>query len=232
MPSIYRVMKSAWQKLPASVRSNRMLLGLAAKVSRRTIAGAGHEEIYDANYYRFIDAEALTASNAMAQTIVQHFKPGTLVDVGCGTGAFLAAVRDRSVQTFGLEYSAAGLEYCAKRNLNVHRFDLASASPPPVPRCDVCTSFEVAEHLPPELADRFMETLVVLAGTVILTAATPGQGGAGHINEQPHQYWIDKAKAHGLVFEESLSNHWREEWRSANLPFWYANNVMIFQAKR
>ncbi len=48
-----------------------------------------------------------------------------------------------------------------------------------------------------------METLVVLAATVILTAATPGQGGAGHINEQHHQYWIDKAKeAHGLVFEE------------------------------
>src|SRR5262249_35076146 len=133
------------------------------------------------------------------------------------------------VQVSGLEYSTAGLDYCRQRNLDVHPFDLTSDAIPPVQPCDICTSFEVAEHLPEALADRFMSLICALAPIVVLTAATPGQGGAGHINEQPHEYWIEKARACSKIYDEATSQQWRTLWAEAKLPFWYANNVMIFR---
>lgn len=51
-------------------------------------------------------------------------------------------------------------------------------------------SFEVAEHLRPEKAETFVETLTRHSDLVVMSAAPEGQGGDGHFNEQPPEYWI------------------------------------------
>jgi hypothetical protein len=52
----------------------------------------------------------------------------------------------------------------------------------------ICT--EVAEHLPANVASQLVSHLVSLSDVILFTAATPGQGGRHHLNEQPHSYWV------------------------------------------
>src|SRR5579862_3100091 len=54
---------------------------------------------------------------------------------------------------------------------------------------DLAMSFEVAEHLPPDAAKGFVDSLTRLAPLVLFSAAIPFQGGVGHINEQWPEYW-------------------------------------------
>jgi SAM-dependent methyltransferase len=210
-------------------------------VPRRSASGAlskprqdRHQETYDAEYYEFIEYTAVYSQNPMADSIVRDLAPRTVLDLGCGTGALLEAlrsrkVRRRKVRVAGLEYSDAALTYCKKRRLPVRKFDIARHDlPRKLRRRDVALSFEVAEHLPPELADRFVETLTAASDTVVFSAATPGQGGTDHVNEQPHEYWIDKMHALGFRLDEDLTLRWRDEWRGCTAN-WYHMNVMVFR---
>jgi hypothetical protein len=57
---------------------------------------------------------------------------------------------------------------------------------------DLAVSLEVAEHLPPERGEGFVEDLCRLAPVVLFSAAVPGQGDpkhTGHLNERWQSYW-------------------------------------------
>jgi SAM-dependent methyltransferase len=191
-----------------------------------------HQQIYDAEYYKFIETSSIWSRNAMAESIVRDLAPRRVLDVGCGTGALLEALLLRGVQVFGLEYSDAGLDVCNGRGLSVRKFQIGKdRMPTDVPPCDVVMSFEVAEHLPKRLANPFVRFLCAASRTVVLSAATPGQGGTDHVNEQPHAYWIDKMSRRSFDFDEDLSLQWRQEWRD-HTASWYHSNVMVFRRQQ
>jgi hypothetical protein len=94
---------------------------------------------------------------------------------------------------------------------------------------DLCCSIEVAEHLPEESADVFVETLCGLSNTIFFTAAVENQGGHGHINEQPNEYWIEKFSAFGFKYKEALTKQMRQEMNDNKVVWWISNNLMIFR---
>lgn len=71
-------------------------------------------------------------------------------------------------------------------------------------RFELAMSLEVGEHLSPNRADGFVDDLVGLADAVLWSAATPGQGGYGHINEQPHAYWAERFEDRGYACSNVL----------------------------
>lgn len=191
-----------------------------------------HQKLYSDDYYEFIESSSVWSRDVMADSIVRDLAPRSALDIGCGTGALLEALRARSVDVVGLEYSDAAMAICQKRGLAVRKFDIGRDRLPASLRGrDVAISFEVAEHLPEALADRFVELLAAASPTVVMSAATPGQGGTDHVNEQPHEYWIEKMIARGLEFDRDLTQSWRNEWRS-HTANWYFSNVMIFRRRR
>lgn len=229
--SLYRTAARAYHLLPGPVRDliARSPLRRAKELVVRTLPS--HEERYDAAYYAELDRSASRSSDAMAHSIVRDLAPRRVIDVGCGTGALLAALARRAVSGEGLEYSSAGILYCRERGLNVTRFDLEQGMPPGLtPPYDVVISMEVAEHLPERMAGDFVRLLTSLGGTVVFTAATPGQGGINHVNEQPHEYWLARFAAAGFAFDAQRSLAWRLEWTREKRAFsWYRNNLMIFR---
>ncbi|HEU4929160.1 MAG TPA: hypothetical protein VFU38_04970, partial [Candidatus Krumholzibacteria bacterium] len=123
------------------------------------------------------------------------------------------------------------MAYCRKRNLPVAKFDVEKDRVSVAPRFDVAVSMEVAEHLPAPAADRYVDMLTRLAPVVVFTAATPGQGGNDHVNEQPHEYWIEKFASRGLVLDRDTANRWSGEWeRGGRVRDWYHRNLMVFRA--
>lgn len=227
--SFYTSLRRAFRLLPAPLRQ-RVLAGLgAARVERIKERVISHNDIYDAGYFASIDSSASRAAPIIADSIVEGFGPTSVLDVGCGTGALLHALQQRGVAGKGLEYAGIALRYCRERGLDVIKFDLESDKVPfPGIRFDVVVSLEVAEHLPAAVADRFVDLICSHGDQVVFTAATPGQGGTDHVNEQPHQYWIDRFQHRGFGFLEKQSAQWRRAWEREEMASWYYQNLMLF----
>jgi 2-polyprenyl-3-methyl-5-hydroxy-6-metoxy-1,4-benzoquinol methylase len=121
--------------------------------------------------------------------IAEKYAPSTVLDVGCGVGAYLELFKRLGAKAvFGIDRLHDGetllqsSEYAVRdlsRPLNLGRvFD-----------CAMC--LEVAPRLPAQSAEVLIETLAAHSGrTIIFSAAEPGQPGHGHINCRPLSYWL------------------------------------------
>jgi SAM-dependent methyltransferase len=153
-------------------------------------------------------------------------------DVGAGTGAYAAAARRRGHDVYASEYARFGRVVARALGVPCAALDLNRDPPADTGgrRFDLAWCFEVAEHVSPPMGDRLVEHVASSAPTVIFTAARPGQGGTGHINEQLKFYWIERFGRHGKVHRPDLSAELAEHWRAAGLQSnWLYDNVMIFE---
>lgn len=219
--SIYRVL------LPESFRQH----SIVAKLKAQLLMRLGHDWIYNPFYYSMhVEGPAFRSAKTIATSILSDFVVKSVVDVGCGTGALLEALRDRGCNVFGLEYSQTALDYCHSRQLDVMKFDLKRDAFTGDRTFDVAVSMEVAEHLPDMVSDRYIDLLANLSPVIVFTSAPPGQGGADHVNEQPPSYWATKFQQRGFERAEAISQRWRENWRAAgDVESWYYKNLMLFR---
>jgi SAM-dependent methyltransferase len=221
MGKIFNTARSIYSRLmPESIRTSGFMTRVKEVVP--------HDLMYDAEYYVEAEEHARKASATIAASIMTDLKPHSVIDVGCGTGALLEALRDYGCQVFGLEYAEGGLEFCRSRQLDVRKFDLERDTFDSGRVFDVAISTEVAEHLPERCADRYVDLLTKAAPKIVFTAAFPGQGGTDHVNEQPASYWIEKFAARGHTFNEPMSQQWRQRWKEAGIARWYWMNAMVF----
>lgn len=169
---------------------------------------------------RFDASELEMASFCPRQTldaVVTRFQPKTWLDVGCGTGQAIQYLCAKGIECMGLEGSTAAIEASPVKemircfNLN-HSIDLGR-------RFDIVWSYEVAEHIHPTFVSGFLDTMIKHGNVIVMSAARPGQGGVGHFNEQPPEYWIDKFEQRGFLFSRDVTEylHGIDEFFSANL---------------
>ena len=155
----------------------------------------------------------------------------TYVDVGAGSGAFAAEVRRRGRRVIACERSRAGRAYSRVQGVDTRSFDLELATPATLPgRFGLAYCFEVAEHLPPTLGDRLVEFLCGLSPTILFSASRPGQGGLGHVNEQPPEYWTERFASHGYRLDEEGTSGFLERIRHCeSAPLWLRENRAVFR---
>ncbi len=190
-----------------------------------------HNDIYTVDYFLIaVDPEARRAAPTIARSICDAFHPRRVVDIGCGTGALMMALRDLGCTCQGLEYSDAALEICRSRHLDVKKFNLESDSlASSLPDFDVTISMEVAEHLAARWADRYVDLLCRPSPWVVFTAAAPGQSGTDHVNEQPPDYWIERFAARGFTPDPALTRDFQDRWRKEAVASYYIENLILFR---
>ena len=98
------------------------------------------------------------------------------------------------------------------------RFDLQR-------RYDLVISLEVAEHLPADAAEHFIDCLVRHGLDHSFLAAVPHQGGTGHLNERWASYWADRFDSHGYQVYDVICP---SIWRDAQVAWWYKQNIILF----
>ena len=168
---------------------------------------------------------AAGAAACLAEAFRARGVPGSLLDLGCGLGAVVRSARARGVAAVGVDLSLApGVPWLVPADLRAP-LDLGA-------RFDAVLCWEVAEHLPAAAAEGLCETAVrhlAPGGELWWTAATPGQGGDGHLNEQPAAYWAARFEARGLVPVPvpDLAARWRAV---APRQPWYGANLQVFRA--
>lgn len=184
---------------------------------------------YSDRYFSYIDEHQQISYAKMAASIMGHFAPASVIDAGCGSGGLLLALKRAGVADCrGLEFSKAGRKACRKKGLNVVAGDFTQACEVD-PTLDLAICCEVAEHLPEASADRLVANLAAGPDLLLFSAATPGQGGFEHLNEQENEYWISKFERHGFGFDEQMTHQLRAEWNQQGVVRWYANNIMAYR---
>lgn len=151
------------------------------------------------------------------------FKPRSVLDLGCGTGRSLDYLLDRGIDVIGVEGSSLAIsrashsERIQKLDLN-HEVRLHR-------RFDLTWCVEVVEHIHQKYVRNLMRALTSHSNLVVLSAAPPGQGGEGHFNEQPPEYWIAMFKEYGFQYDESNTR----KLRSVEEAF--AENMLVFSRR-
>jgi SAM-dependent methyltransferase len=183
------------------------------------------QEIYTPEFFSSLEHGSLASARTVVPMLLEFLRPNTVVDVGCATGAWLAAFREAGVEDVwgvdGGRVDPAALLFPAERFLvrDLRRPWTAGV------RADLVVSLEMAEHLPPECADDFIESLVRCGPVVLFSAAVPGQGGYGHYNEQWPEYWAARFERHGYLPIDCLRHR---IWNNPTVPFWYRQNILLF----
>ena len=167
------------------------------------------------------------SSQVIAELIVSMFHPASVVDVGCGPGTLLSYLRSAGVVDLcGID----GPPVSAIFKDDAGEFVAADLTCPLdlSRRFEIATCLEVAEHLPPTAAETLVETLAGLAPVVVFSAATPGQGGEGHINEQWPIYWQQIFRRSGLVCLDVLRGQLASK---PEVLSYYRTNTFVYMAE-
>jgi len=90
---------------------------------------------------------------------------------------------------------------------------------------DLAICLETVEHLEPQTAIALHAMICDTAPAVLWSAATPEQGGLGHINERPEKYWAKRFAARNMVPDFTP----RELATRAGCASWYCNNLVLWR---
>ena len=179
-------------------------------------------EIYEDWYFRDNIADSLPMAKYIAPKIVEYLGVESVLDVGCATGHWLSCYESAGLEINGIEGTTNSIPHCLVDESKVTIHDLRDPFDKTY-NVDLVTSIEVAEHIEPEFADTYVDTLTKHnAQYIMMTAAPPGQGGHGHFNLQFKPYWIEKLQSKGYElfpeFEDKLYEWCKEGRETENAP--------------
>ena len=183
--------------------------------------------MYDDAFYQTVRDGARRSANAVVDTILMRAlipRPKSVIDVGCGEGWWAAAFGRHGCMTLAVDNhpkppagSPLAESSWAQHNLN-------EPLPADLGHHDLAVCLEVGEHLPASCADQLVDGLSGVSDQILWSAAIPGQGGHGHINEAWPSYWLRKFEAHG--FSVSGAIRWII-WDHPEVENWYRQNLFF-----
>jgi SAM-dependent methyltransferase len=214
---------------PLARAGQRVVLGISGFAADRGWSFAAYNPALFAFYHLIARDNAPGVVGAVTETFPDA---RTYLDVGAGSGAFSAEARRRGKYVVACEHSPFGRMIARAQQVDARPFDLERDPPARAAAADLALCIEVAEHLPPEMGDGLVEFLADHAPTIVFSAAHPGQGGTGHLNEQPKSYWIERFRRAGAAHDEAASRRLLEAMDRQELTrSWYRENAMVFRAR-
>lgn len=181
---------------------------------------------YDSGFYDFMRSLAEPSAALLVPYLMDLFQPLSVIDIGCGDGSWLLAFEAAGVDdVIGVD---APFSHHRLRPEQFIAHDLRR--PFSLDRAfDLVLSLEVAEHLPLEAAETFVASLVAAGDLIVFSAAVPGQGGTGHINEQWPAYWARLFQHHEFACHDVLRLPW---WNLSVAPQYPQNSLVFARGER
>lgn len=180
---------------------------------------------YDRQFYENLNSGAHRSARKMLDYLFAVYRPETVVDFGCGHGAWLDAAHQLGAKrVIGYDGEWVDRERLVSSAIEFHVIDFRSATAVET-RADMAISVEVAEHFGHEFADRFVAMIARSADLVVFGAAIPGQGGVDHVNERYPSYWTARFDAAGFDVVDFFRPHF---WHDEDIEYWYRQNTLLF----
>jgi len=144
--------------------------------------------------------------------LIQHFKPASMLDIGCGPGYWLRAFEANGITAVS---GAEDAPLLAAGGVDVPRGvwagDLASFEPSQ--RVDLCLCLGVVRRVPAATAAAIVAACTQASDTVVFSSSLPCMGPwTGYINEQPSSAWHRVFLSHGFVPHDELRPLFEARW--------------------
>jgi SAM-dependent methyltransferase len=182
--------------------------------------------VYSYEFFKSKHDDSLASAQGTIPIIMDLIHPKSVLDVGCGTGTWLSVFKKkhRVRDIIGVDG-----DYVERRQLEIRRREFVpfnlEYSLDLQRTFDLVVSLEVAEHLPENCAETFVQSLVNHGPVVLFSAAIPRQGGDNHVNEQWPDYWIRMFESHDYLVIDCIRD---KVWDSETVGWWYAQNMFLF----
>ena len=195
---------------------------------RRQIAPIEPDDMNRFDSEAFSDREVFRANyDELCRALTQLFDVESVLDIGSANGFVIDALLTQGKDVRGIELSTDVLPYLsddskartiigdATRMGRIGEFDLV-------------TCIEVAEHIPPERSEALMDFIVSNTNRwLYFTAATPFQGGVGHINCRPHFFWLNGFRKRGMELDYGRTARLIEQIKGMKPCIWLPLNGLI-----
>lgn len=180
---------------------------------------------YDDEFYAYTDVQAERSARGLLPVVQRLVGPRSVLDVGCGRGGWLRMWTELGAD----EIDGVDGDYVDRARLQIpaEAFRAADlAEPLEMGRSyDLVQSLEVAEHVPEARATTFVANLCHHGDAILFSAAPPGQGGTGHINEQPYEFWRDRFEARGYALFDAVRTAVSAD---RTIEPWYRYNSFLY----
>ncbi len=190
---------------------------------------------YDDRYFKWHKDHTRTYAIKNMDWYIDKYKPTSVIDYGCGIGVYLESALSKGITKLkgfdiGGEYVKKYTENCVQPFIEY----LDCTKPILTEKYDCVISLETGEHIETQFSEAFIQNIINSTdtfGTILYSAAQPGQGGTGHINCQTKDFWISIFNKHGFVYDENLTRVITEAWSNLKAPVYIINNLIVLKRK-
>lgn len=183
---------------------------------------------YTADFFKKNQTSSHKSAVEIVPLVLDLVTCNSIIDVGCGDGIWLKVFQEHGVENIlGVDGDYITPEILTIAKENFLSFDLTQKLKLDR-QFDLVISLEVAEHLPPEFSDTFIDSLTSLGSCILFSAAIPYQPGNNHINSQWQDYWVDLFQKRGYVAIDCIRP---KVWDNKQVSYWFAQNTFIFFKK-
>ncbi|MGH8231814.1 MAG: methyltransferase domain-containing protein [Steroidobacteraceae bacterium] len=202
-----------------------VLVAAAIVLWPRRRTPAARATSYDDSFFDYVEASAGRAAERVVPLLQQALAPRSVLDVGCGPGAWLGAWQRHGVDDLvgvdGDYVDRSRLPFARERFYPhdlAQPFDLGR-------RFDLVQCLEVAEHLPAHGAEGLIDSLTRHGDVIVFSAAPPGQGGHDHVNERSYDYWRELLARRGYRASDYLRPRILGD---RAIDPWYRYNMLLY----
>jgi SAM-dependent methyltransferase len=182
------------------------------------------EATYSPAWFSDRSGGASDSAGVIVPMLFELLEPERVVDVGCGRGEWVAVAQRLGAEAIGIDGPWVDPE--ALRIAPQHFLARDLSKPLALEQTfDLAICVEVAEHLEPEHSSQLIDTLVALAPAIAFSAAVPGQGGSGHVNERWQDEWAAMFEARGYVALDAIR---ARVWSNPLVRWFYAQNLLLY----
>tara|TARA_B100001559_G_C16478754_1_gene612688 strand:+ start:99 stop:761 length:663 start_codon:yes stop_codon:yes gene_type:complete len=164
------------------------------------------KELYNKDWHNYHYDVFRQKNKNFGKILLEMYNWNSIIDFGCSVGSILEVFLEEKKVIKGYEYCYENCLESIKKIPNLEYYIeygdvtkyLANKT------YDASISIEVAEHIPTEYSEMLVKNLVNSTNNIIIfTAATPDQGGTGHINCQEKEFWIDLFEKNNCYYDKN-----------------------------
>lgn len=189
------------------------------------------DELYNKAYCEKIEAKKwrFKLTPPSVKVLYDHFRPDSVIDVGCANGLHLKAFKELGVsRLFGIEGTIYWVTFIEKYFGDQYVILDLRYPFPHIGKFDLVICFEVLEHLEKRYSTQAVQNLCNLGSTLCISAC-PIKGGFHHFNPQPKEYWIEKFEKEHFTYCENEVNELQSKFQEMRCSGWFKTGLKVFR---